>query len=51
MVFLNDYAHSETSEFGENGILRKLFDKIGTENAVCVDVGAQYVRPRSTSFP
>ncbi len=39
-IFLNDFSHSSTSQHGEDGILKKIFEAIGVENRTLVDVGA-----------
>lgn len=37
---LMEHAKNVTSQRGEDGIIEKVFDVIGTKNKVCVDVGA-----------
>jgi len=40
MLRLYDYARNIFSQFGEDGIIQKIFDIIGTSSQVCIDVGA-----------
>jgi len=37
---LVDYSTNKFSQFGEDGIIEKIFDIIGKENNICVEVGA-----------
>jgi len=37
---LAEHQKNVTSQFGEDGIIEKIFDVIGAKNKVCVDVGA-----------
>ena len=37
---LRDYAFNKYSQFGEDGIIEKIFDEIGTTSRVCVEFGA-----------
>jgi hypothetical protein len=39
-MILAEHAKNVTSQRGEDGIIEKIFDVIGTKNKVCVDVGA-----------
>ena len=39
-AFLVDAASNTYSQFGEDGLIEKLFDRIGTENEWCFEVGA-----------
>ena len=38
--WLLNYRKKVTSQFGEDGILKKIFDVIGVENKICVEFGA-----------
>ena len=38
--FLDDAAENVFSQFGEDGLIELLFDRIGTENRWCFEVGA-----------
>lgn len=40
LINLNDYKSNVTSQYGEDGIISKVFETIGIRNRVCVDVGA-----------
>jgi hypothetical protein len=40
MPILADYAFNKYSQFGEDGIIQKIFEIIGTESKVCVEFGA-----------
>lgn len=37
---LNDFSRNEYSQFGEDGIVEKIFECIGTRSRVCVEFGA-----------
>lgn len=37
---LSDFAHNYYSQYGEDGITAKIFEIIGTESKVCLEVGA-----------
>jgi hypothetical protein len=37
---LTDFGYSRYSQYGEDGIIEKIFDCIGTASRVCVEVGA-----------
>ena len=37
---LSDYAQNVFSQFGEDGIIQKIFEIIGISSQVCIDVGA-----------
>jgi hypothetical protein len=39
-VKLTDFGHDEYSQFGEDGIIQHVFDKIGTRSKFCVEFGA-----------
>ena len=39
-AWLNGHAHNVRSQVGEDGILEKIFEVIGTENRWCVEFGA-----------
>ncbi|MHC4316256.1 MAG: class I SAM-dependent methyltransferase, partial [Planctomycetota bacterium] len=39
-MILAEHAKNVTSQRGEDGIIEKVFDVIGTKNKVCVDIGA-----------
>lgn len=38
--YLTDFAHNTTSQFGEDGILEKVFETIGVKHKWCVEFGA-----------
>ena len=38
--YLKDFAKNETSQFGEDGILEAIFERIHTTNKWCLEVGA-----------
>ena len=40
MVKLSDHGHNVFSQFGEDGIIGKIFDAIGTSSQVCIEFGA-----------
>ena len=48
--FLLEHASNVTSQFGEDGILRKLFEIIGEKSRWCVDVGAWDGRKLSNTW-
>jgi hypothetical protein len=48
--FLLEYTSNVTSQFGEDGILRKLFEIIGEKSRWCVDVGAWDGRKLSNTW-
>jgi len=39
-VKLSDYAYNKYSQFGEDGIIEKIFSILGTKSRVCVEFGA-----------
>lgn len=51
MVDLRDFTKSQTSQHGENGIINKIFDEIGTENKYCVEFGAFDLKRLSNVYP
>ncbi len=40
MQSLNDYAFNEYSQNGEDGIISKIFELIGVDSKICIEVGA-----------
>lgn len=40
MKKVSDYAFNVFSQYGEDGIIQKIFDIIGTSSRVCIEVGA-----------
>jgi hypothetical protein len=40
MANLSDHAHNIFSQFGEDGIIDKIFDTIGASSKVCIEFGA-----------
>jgi hypothetical protein len=51
MISLTEHASSMTSQYGENGIIKKIFEEIGTENAQCVEFGAYDLTELSNVYP
>lgn len=49
-IWLSAYAKNVASQFGEDGIISKIFDIIGMENRFCVDFGADNGITISNSF-
>ena len=39
-TYIRDFAHNVTSQFGEDGMVAKLFELIGVKNKWCVEFGA-----------
>ncbi len=37
---LSDFAHNKYSQYGEDGIVEKIFEIIGTDSKTCLEVGA-----------
>ncbi len=37
---ISDYSYNRYSQFGEDGIINKIFDTIGTSSKVCIEFGA-----------
>ncbi len=50
-VDLRKHFSNRTSQSGENGIIEKMFEVIGTRNKVCVDVGAHDLMRLSNVAP
>lgn len=50
-MYLHDFAESVTSQWGENGIIAKIFEEIGTENETCVEFGAYDLEDLSNVHP
>ncbi len=50
-VNLAEFHKDETSQSGENGIIEKIFDVIGTANKVCVEFGAHDLSHLSNVAP
>src|SRR5690242_19239935 len=48
--FLLDYASDVTSQSGEDGIIRKVFEIIGTSSRWCVEFGAWDGRKFSNTY-
>lgn len=48
--WLSEHRKKSVSQFGEEGILEKIFDIIGTENKWCVEFGAVSGKNDSTSW-
>lgn len=48
--WLTDFKRVETSQFGEDGILEKIFEVIGVKKDWCVDVGAHGMHNSNTHF-
>jgi len=40
MKKLSDYAYNVYSQFGEDGIIKKIFEILGTLSKVCIEFGA-----------
>ncbi len=50
-VNLADFLADETSQTGENGIIDKVFEVVGTTNKVCIEFGAHDLRHLSNIAP
>lgn len=50
-IDLRQYAKDHTSQGGENGIVDKIFDTVGTHNRHCVEFGGFELRRFSNVFP
>jgi len=51
MIDLREFRESQTSQYGENGIITKIFQEIESENQHCVEFGAYNLKKLSNVFP
>lgn len=51
-ISLNDFKKNDTSQFGENGIIDKVFETIGvSDNPYCVEFGGYHISDLSNIYP